>query len=915
MSSVTLKSKLNPPLDNSDSIYRDNLATELEGITKRKLTLASAPAGYGKTKILSQWYNQFKDSNHIVCWLTLDENDNDQRVLTDGFIESISAAIDLNELDRMNPESGDSSAVDLINRLLNLIAETKKDFVIFIDNYQLLKTPEAINLTQYITLNLPANAHLVVASRYQGGWSIHKLLIENELKIISKTRLRFSIAEATDFVHLHKHIKLQEHQIISLHRNCHGWPAAIKLAAIALQNAKTRYQEEDIVAGNFGLLVKYVEQNVIEKLELNIQCFLINTAHLERLHPTLCNYVCDIDNALEKLQYLEKHDLVTSLEDYPDSYEYSANFSGFFKHLSALNAGPNVKDIHKKASEWFTLNELPKEALHHALAIDDYEQAIKIVEHQVEDLLLTGDTDILIQLFKRLPEHYITEKPYILYPYIWALLITQYYKSAQEQLTKLKDLLENSEIASPTPRIFPTASQLKILEYRLRQALDPNWSNPSTWENLKTSQADDDYFPREQISLAQAGAYLRKDQLEEAYATFMDAGHYAELSNTLITSIITNTKMSQIRFIQGQLNHAKELCDKAINICEERNKKLVPITGITYFVRSAINYELNHLVFAEEDLLKSLLLFKQYNNSIYSVRAQFLTARLACQHSGPKAGLEVLDNVDKEPSLSRFNFLLTQLRAEQSYYHILGNELPVAEAILRNQGLPIDKKNPSPNFKCDKQDEQIYLTLCHFFIASGYPEKASAWLTKMLHQAESAGRLRFCTQISAMLCLAHDLEEDERRTLRTTRQMLRFGEKTGCIRSILDPSPRIIPLLKHYQKIQAEQESEPNEEATNVYLEGLIDIYEGTKQSIESRGTASSPKQSKNSSKEPCALTARESEILLLICEGHSNKSIAGELLLGEGTVKWHIKNIYSKLYVNSRTQAVAVAHNIGLVR
>jgi len=903
--------RLTPPPSRGRRLARPVLDERFVQLQEHSLTLLVAPQGYGKTNILSRWYTSLLDLGTRPVWITLKNSDNNParlaHILHDACVPVLTSS-GSNSVEVQDEEPRES-----IHQLCNKLHESDGNLLLIIDQYDALTDPAAIELLTDFLFQLPPDTHRVLASTSTPHWVTPKLQLEENIQFLDREMLAFSAPELEEFLQLEGHTSLSEEDILTLMDTTGGWPAALRLASMALKKVRTPRDHSAVIHGTFPLLSEYLDRNIISELPHPLQMFLRQTAHLERLRVDLCKHVCNSDNANNCLQELLDRGLLEG-NNYADNwFSYPPLLHNFLVRQLQKEGRSDLAERHCRASDWYLEFGLAESSFHHALQAQDFERAVAIHSVHYRDLIVAGGAALIEQFIKSIPTQMIEDHPYILWPYTWVLVISQRFAEATEQLSELQRRLESGIIDNSAHPMTPTAEELKILEYRIKQARDREWADPSVWLKLKKQRGVREDFLQEQIELSLGSAYLKSGKFSDAYTAFHEAKRLAELNCTPITTVSATTRMAEIRYMQGQLTEAMYLCTEAIDSAALVPGQLSSFTGIPLLLSSRILFDKNQLAESEQSFYEARDMFRMYRASHYLTDSAIHRARLANAHSGWQNALHTLEEAIANLSENIHESNINQLRAEQVKYEVLGGQLEQAEAILKRLGAPLTSRGPSPTFKCKRSEDYTYLNYCRYLIASGKYSTASAWLTKLLNQAKAAERMTLCVEIAVLLVLAHDCGDDDRRTLRSVREMLLLADQTGVIRPLIEGGNQLQKLIGKFRSSQDQEQTDSVHQPSPALLELLLDPDNRSTQQSETGGKGSDHAV-KPLLEGGSALTPRELELLTLIAEGLSNKMIASELLIGEGTVKWHLKNVFLKLDVGSRTQAASKARSMGLL-
>jgi len=910
---TVVRSKCRPPASPSSSIPRTNLIQDLLEPLKKRVTIILSPAGTGKTELTSQWFRSLQEQGKTAVWLSLDDTSNEPGTLLATLLEAFRIRLALDE----SPEVSALPVPELHNSLtllLNHIDDTNDALTFFLDGYESLTNEDANRSLKQFIFDLPPCVSTVITTRRPLPWSLGKLNVSGELTTLGFSDIRFNDEETLEFIRQHSPVTLDEQSIDDLGLVTDGWVGVLKLALLAFKPGQSRRRIKSIIHGRNNLLSEYLEENMFCDIKTDAQELLISCATLSRLSSSLCEAVSGLQSAAAILENLsQQHLIIEPLDENNYWYRVHPSQARFLRAKFEQRPNNYREEVQKQASKWYLENQFSSEALRNSLAIDDHRSVVEILNIHGSDLLMDGDIEVLTACMDLLPAESLEDEAWIVLIFTWVLVITQRYDEAQASLSKLIQSLEAGVSIHPSliGDIGNIKEHLTILEYRIRQAVDPNWTDCEVWEELKRSQPQDAHFALQHIGLALATAYLRKNRYNDAYATYLAVRGNAEATSTLITNVTATIRMAQIRQIQGRQAESLACCNEVLSRVQSLRNPQAPVSGVAYLFRAQIKYDLNNLAGAKRDLARARVLIRRFKLAVYVVQADILEARIASVESGPSAALGKLNSTDRMPANYKLKTPLELVWAAQAWFRVQEEDYDTAEGLLRTLGAPIDKKGPNPSFSCSAKDELKYQALCLFLIRTGRLFTASAWLTKLLHQAESTGRNPSRVMFGGLLTLCHVCAGNKDRAMRTLRQSLMVGETVGSLRNLVDLGKEITDLIQEYHSLRHSGGVQSERGPSAGYMEKLIAVAKGADtylSSVQLQHPAPGP--SLPQQKDLLSpLTSREVEILAHIAEGLSNRAISEELLIGEGTVKWHTKNIFSKLGVNSRTQATAKAH------
>ncbi len=915
---TVVRSKYRPPASPATATPRSRLIQEGLEPHKKHMTVILSPAGTGKTELMAQWLRSLKKQGKTAVWLSLDNTSNDAGILLATLLEAFHFTL-------IPDEGQQETALPLpellhhLNQLLNLIDESDEGLTLFLDGYESIRNKDVNDLIKQFMFDLPSCVSIVISTRQPLPWTLGKLSVSGELTTLGFSDIRFTDEETLTFIRQHAPVTLHDESVQDLSLMADGWVGALKLSLLALKPGQSRRRVKSIIRGRNSLLSEYLEENIFCNIEADAQALLISCAPLARLNSSLCEAVSGLASAATILENLShRHLIIEPLDEDHREFRVHSTLSGFLRAKFEQQPEKYREEVQKQASKWYLENQFPQEALRNSLAVDDRESVVEILRNHGRDLLIDGDFEILTDCMDLLPTEDLEDEPLIVIIFIWVLIISQRYDEAKTILSRSSTMLKEKGSIRPAliGELDNIEEHITILEYRIRQGLDPDWADCEVWEDLRRSQPANAHFYLQHIGLALATAYLRKCRYNDAYATYLAVRGNAEATGTLITNVASTIRMAHIRQIQGRHAESLACCNEVLSRVQDQRNPQAPVSGIAYLFRAQIKYEHNNLAGAKRDLSRAQALIRRFKLAIYMVQTDILEARIVNVESGPSAAIAKLNSTDRLPANYKLKVPLELAWAAQAWFRVLERDYDTAESLLRTLGAPVDKRGPNPSFLCSAKDELKYQALCLFLIRTERFFTASAWLTKLLHQAESTGRHPSRVMFGGLLTLCHICAGNKERAMRTLRQSLMIGETVSNLRNLVDLGKETTDLIQEYHSLRNSGEVQSDRGPSVEYMKKLIavakgsDTYLSTTQLQHLAPGPAVPKQEELLS----PLTSREVEILTHIADGLSNRAISEELLIGEGTVKWHTKNIFSKLGVNSRTQATAKAYSTRLI-
>lgn len=905
MSDNLLLTKLYIPQPRANLVARPRLIAHLDQGLRGKLTLVSAPPGFGKTTLLSDWARR---SASQVAWLTLDERDNDlARFLTYLIAALRTISEDAGQIAwEMLQVRGQAAHEAILTSLINEVAETvagdSRPQILILDDYQLIRARPIHEAVSFLLDFLPSQLHLVIASRMDPELALGRLRVSGQLAEVRAADLRFTEVEIVAFFQEAMDLQLSPGDIASLQARTEGWVAGLQVAALSMRDRNDISRFIQAFSGSNRYILEYLAEEVLARQPQRIQRFLLQTAILDRLTGSLCDAVMEEirgsggeqepgAGSQAVLERLEAANLfIAPLDDDRRWYRYHPLFAGFLRgHLRATQPDL-VPLLHRRAADWLEKNDQPAEAVDHALAAGDDQDAVRLVESAAKQMVMRGEWRTLQGWLDALPEEQVRDRPKLALTQAWAYLFSSppdeteaWLQVAEEGLPPVpmpdekgferdQAIALHGEIAAIRATMASTAGDTRRTIELGRQALG--------------RLPEDERFLRTAIIMAMGYAYRYSGDVSAARAHFEQVIALGQKNGNRYQVLDGLCNLANQQLIQGRRRSARQTTEQALQIVESADGKPSSIAAEVYLLKGVILYEENKLEAAGRFMDRSLALSKQAGMGELQYAAHFWS------------GLVAMGRGEQEEAIGRLGAaerVAEQLNIHRAVRHVaagrvrlllfFGNLAPVRSWV---EEIEAAEDGDAPALAPIREFEE--LTLAHAYIVLDRPGETLALLARLEPEVEAAGRLDHVHRIMALRALALSAMGARSRALDTLSQLLPLTAAEGYVRLYVDLGTPMAKLL--HQAAAAGIEA-----AEARKLLGAFEAASGVESAMVSAAAAS--------------LTRREKEVLALIAAGYSNQQIAEELVISLGTVKRHISNIYRKLGVRRRTQAVAKAREL----
>jgi ATP/maltotriose-dependent transcriptional regulator MalT len=905
MSTPILATKLYIPPPRPNVVQRPRLFEQLNEGLQRKLTLISAPAGFGKTTLLSEWLAERqkvkgKTQNNPddtllpftfyllpsqVAWLSLDEADNDPtRFLAYlvAALQTIAANIGAGVLGALqSPQPPPTEAI--LTALLNDITTVPGNFALVLDDYHVIDSKSIDTALTFLLEHLPPHLHLVIATREDPDLPLARLRARGQMTELRAADLRFTAAEAADFLNLVMGLKLSAEDITALEERTEGWIAGLQLAAISLQGQKDATRFIKSFTGSHHFVLDYLVEEVLHQQPESVQMFLLRTSILDRLCGPLCDAVL-LDPAASgqaTLEYLEHANLfIIPLDNERHWYRYHHLFADLLRQRlhqsiasSIRDAESRMNELHTRASQWYEDNRLEIEAFHHAAAANDLERAERLMEGKGIPLHFRGAVITILDWLESLPTTVLNARPSLWWRYASLLLVNGQTTGVEEKLDAAEAALQGAEADDKTRnligRIAAARAVLALTRYqaetmlaqsrRALSYLDPN--------NLST---------RANAHWTLGVAYLFQGDRAAARRALTEAIALSQAAGDIFTTILATIGLGNVQEAENQLYLAAETYQRVLQLAGDQPLQII---YEAHLGMARILYEWNDLDAAERYGRQSLHLARQYDRVIDRfILCEVFLARLKLAQGDLAGAAAILAQADQSARQQNFVYRIPEVAAAQVLTLLRQGNLAAAAHLAQTHGLPLSQ--------------------ARIHLAQGDTSAALAVLEPFRRQVEAKDWQDERLKVVVLQAVAHHLHGEKDKAVHLLGDALALAAPGGFIRLFIDEGFPMAQLLSE----ASAQGMMPD------YIGKLLAVFEAEKQ------------RSADNSRLPPAqpliepLSQRELEVLRLIAQGLSNREISERLFLALVTVKVHNQKIFGKLHVQRRTEAVARARELGLL-
>lgn len=884
-----LLTKLFVPSPRVDLVPRQRLIERLNNslITDCKLTLISAPAGFGKSTLVCDWLESI---NIPIAWLTLDERDKDPaRFLTYlvAALQNVKPGIGLN-LQTILQSPQPLQIENILTLLINEISIIEDNFLIVLDDYHAIDSPQVDQSLDFIIEHQPTKMHLVITTREDPDLPLARLRARGQCIELRATDLRFTNSETVEFFNRIMKLNLSDQDIDALETRTEGWIAGLQMAAISLQGLQDTESFIQSFTGSHRFVMDYLLEEVLHRQPENIQTFLQKTSILDRMCGTLCDAILQDPSGSSQsiLEYLERVNLfITPLDNERRWYRYHHLFASLLRKRLGQSLTPEeLARLNILASEWFENNDMTLEAFRHAAAANDIERAIRLMESNKMPLYLRGTVTTILDWLVTLPDSVLNAQPALWWKQAELLVLNGQMTGVEEKLQAAEAAL--TTLTPSTGGLDNTTRDLlgKIAAIRSNLAVaQQNAETVIVHANRALEYLLPDNLPFRSSVIRDMGfAYNLLGNRAEAGRSFAEALSISKVSGDVVEPLLSTIGLAQVYELENQLYLADEYYQRILPKISDYS---ILNAGVVYIGMARIHYQWNNLDTAEKYVEQSLQLAQQFSQIPHRLfTSKLLLAHLKLARGDLENSSAILTQTEQIARQYNFPYRIPNVISERVMILLRQGDLAAADQLTLQHDIPISR--------------------ARVLLAQGNPSAALSLLESFRKQMEAKNWQDERLKTIALQAVALHLYGKKKKALEHLEEAMALAEPNGFIRLFLDEGAPMAELLSTatFQGIHRD------------YVTRLLIAFES--ETTEKQPQASIPGSRPSLSESPLVepLSPRELEILRLLAKGLSNQQICQHLYLALDTVKGHNRKIFDKLNVKSRSEAVARARELGLL-
>lgn len=905
-----LQTKLLPPAYNPRSVSRQHLLNRLALRNGRKLVLVSAPAGYGKTTLVSQWLHE---SQEQFCWLSLDQGDNSalkfwQYIL--GAIQKTLPEIGQEAEDYLKEDNlyVDAAVTSIINDLTQWAKDGDHLSIVF-DDFHNIEDKDSLNHFAYFVDFLPPAVQIIITTRFQPALPISRWSVKNWVDQIHSSDLAFSIEESKAFLNEYMDLALTDDQVEVIFSSTEGWIAALQLAALSAGNfapADRSSISVDQFLSDDRHLSEYIVTEILEQQPPEVSEFLLYTSCLLRLNASLCDEMLGINNSAQLLEQIYRSNLfLNPLDRQHNWFRYHDMFRDALLRKLRLEKSEQMEKLEKSAIDWLVRHEQAHEAIEQVVQLQDWSLLVGLLEENGNNLIHEGHHLLVLEWLRKVPESLISMSPRAIMLKIWALFFSNKIEVIAPLLEELELLIDQQRlqnVETSTSELIDLHSEISLIRaYLARSQSDLKSAGKLTKDVLK--ELDTTKMPLKSVTYYGIGLdSFAVGDLESAETALLEAIDHGKREKKYTTVLSSSGLLGWIYFYQGNLEKALETGianqqwidsyhdssqPRIISCWQNASLALIYTEKAEFTIaQSYINPLLRHLELGTEPGQHIIIQYTQA--MLYFAQGRFVDA------------IECLDDAWHVYQHKKDSIVFTPPSIIS-----LKSRCLLSMGMIDKAEYVINELNEKTINEVPLNYEDINLTKARIFIAQNRMPLALGITTRLAEQTRNKRHIYNLIQVLNLSAFVYHSLQKAKKAESAIKESLSLASHDGFISVFTNEAVELSPVLalgadpsipdSFLQKLSASLGlSNENKGAKRAELPGAAAL-ESNKQLVE-------------------PLSSRELEVLRLIDEGLANKEIAQKLSLAPATVKAHIRNLYGKIEAKSRTEALSKARNIGLI-
>jgi len=882
-----LKSKIQIPVHSQRVVSRPHLSDMLEKeVIHHRLTLVSAPAGFGKTTLLSEWANT---TQLPICWFSVDK----EEINADRFLRYLLAAWEKTQSEIAEKpvglllESQKPDVESVLVAFVNAAIDISQQVIFILDDYHLIEEADIHKALSFLLDHAPSNLHFVLIARGDPPLPLARYRARGEVLELHTDDLRFEYKETKSFLNERMKLDLDNNEIESLQTQLEGWIAGLQLAALSVRQ-EPHGASKQIISGKHHFIADFLNEEVFANVPPHTQQFLLQTSILDRLCASLCDTVTNGKDGQTVLESLEQRDLfLRPLDEKREWFQYHPIFADFL-HEQLIERFPDqINDLHQRAAQWHLVHDDPEAAFRQALNGHDLEIVAEIFERYFIPKMLGGEIRLVRSWLDSLPESWRTSDPTIVFARASLALITGQFDDCIYNLKEVERLAisYDKEVDRYQAKVAAMRCNIACFQNDLERA-------ESFAEVALQTLPEDELNLRAGVYGALGDTYRRNGHWEEAKESYQKLLDFSDTEAFRVEAVHLYGALADLELRQGHLQKAAKYWQKALAAIRKREnwgQYPLPLIGWVYIRLAELYYEWDERSKAQDHLSQGLER-AELGGDVQAILAGYLiAARLKLSEGDTENATAYLERTRPHVPSAQFPHWSGYFERLQLDLWLVRNKLDVAASWAGS-------KLEDPSLESQTGNRATQLAVIRALVNQRDQEsleRALTLLEELLSLAEEEGRMGVQIESLALQAILYWKRGEEARAMMSLEHALRLARPEGYIHLFTDLG---LPMGRLLQEAHARK-------VMLAYVDALLAVYGDVSSSVTVQSNLVEP------------LTSREEDILNWLSAGLTNQEIADELIISAETVKKHTSHIYQKLGVHNRTEAAAKARELNLLQ
>lgn len=895
---MLIETKLQLPPMGQSELARPDLLAQLEHVKQRRLAIVSAPIGFGKSTLLAQWANRVQAQGGQIGWISADAQDNE----IGRFLRYLVAAINRAEpsccigLPGLIASSPTLPIETILTSLVNDLALISTPVFLVIDDFHHLTSPDISRFLDSLLAYGPSGFHLILGARDEVSLQLAGLRARGQLVRIDVAQLRFSLALTNDYLNNHAGLALTPAETLALHHRTEGWIAGLHLASLSLTDTADKSGFLARFSGTEGDIADFLVQEVLNRLSEETLDFLLCTAIPERFSAPLADALTEKRGSETKIAQIEAANLfVITLDRERVWFRYHALFADLLRDLLLRQDPARAKRLHLRAAQWLSGANFTADAVQHALAAGENDMAAVLVEACCMPLIRSSNIAQVRDWLGRLPPEIIANRPRLQLAQVWVCFHISQCLAAARILRGVRDeLAKQAKAGKITQRESDDfRAEMLVLTAGIASAADHSRMGARIAERALREIPTRMGFLRGVAGNVLGFCQFTLGNLQASRIACLHARESHHSCNSTFGVLYSDLILGLVDKAAGDLSSALTRFMGAADLARVSDGPGSYSEALVGIFEAEILYEHNDLAAAERLLLQHRPLIEECGLVVHDMSCKLLVARLAAANGHYDQALNALESTERQGLKNHYRRLFAAALHERVKLLLSRQEVKYARLILTSRG--IDEAWLAADFAQRPANDFEHLALARVLIAEDRPEAALRLIDPLAARLKRDGRLRRFALVRGVAAIAAFRAGNGLAALAAISDAVKLSMQGAALRTLIEEGPALQEVI-NFASAQIPLWRNPAE-PIGQFIAALCPSP-----------TVSIPSPNRTSD-----LSPRETEIARLLGDGLANRDISTRLEMAPDTVKWHLKNIFGKLAVDNRTQAVLRLQQIGL--